>query len=107
MLDRSNDVGKSIDVSWVVFDTVREKKRNLFCLNTLLGQKVSLCSFNGVSEALFEDELIIITDGNRNHKRSVGWQCLLLSQLNELSQEEVLWLVFVTDQVLDHDDCVV
>ena len=71
MLDTSNHVCESLDVSWVVLNAVCEKEGYLLGLDGLFGEKVSLGSFNTVGEALLEDELVVVTDCNGNHQRSV------------------------------------
>jgi hypothetical protein len=107
VLDTSNHVCESLDVSWVVLNAVCEQEGYLLGLDGLFGEKVSLGSFNTVGEALLEDELVVVTDCDGNHQRSVGWECLLLSKLNELSQEIVAWLAIITNNILDHNHSVV
>lgn len=67
VLNRSNYIGESTDISGVLFDAVGEEKRNLFCFDTLAVQEVSLGSLDGVGQTFFEDELVIVTNYNRDH----------------------------------------
>lgn len=45
-LDGSNYVGKSLNILWVVFNTICEQKRNLLGLNAVTGDKISLHSLD-------------------------------------------------------------
>lgn len=48
VLNRSNYIGESTDISGVLFDAVGEEERDLFGFDTLAVQKVSLGSLDGV-----------------------------------------------------------
>ena len=68
-----------------------------------MSKEVSLCSLDGVGEALLENELIVIADGDRDHEGMVWRQVLWSVELNELSQEEILRILVITDNVLNHN----
>lgn len=91
-----------------MFDTVGKEERNLLGFNTLVGKEISLGSLDGVGKAFLENELVIITDLNADHQTAVGWKRLKLTQFNELSQEEVLWISSsVGNNIFNHDDSVI
>lgn len=54
-----------------MFNTVREKQRNLLLFDGIAGKEVFLRSLNGIGKAFFENELVVIADGHTDHKRSV------------------------------------
>lgn len=108
MLDGTDNVSESSDISGVVLNTVGEEKGDLLGFNASVGKEVALGSLNGVGKTLLENELIIVTDLNANHQTAVGWESLELSQFDEFSQEVVLWISsLVGNNVLDHDDSVI
>ena len=71
-----------------------------------MSKQIPLGSLDRVGEALFEDELIVFANSYGNHQGVVCWQYPWCVQLNEFSQEEVLWISVITDDVFDHYNCV-
>lgn len=71
-----------------------------------MSKQVLLGSLDRVGQALFEDELIIFANCYGDHERVVGWEGPWCVQLDELSQEEVLWVFVIADDVFDHHNCV-
>ena len=92
VLDRTNHIGESWDVSGVVLDAVGEEQRNLLSLDALATEKVLLGPFDGGGEALLENELIVFTDCDAQQNGSVCWQDLQAPELDEFSQKVVLWV---------------
>ena len=107
VLDRTNHIGESWDVSGVVLDAVGEEQRNLLSLDALATEKVLLGPFDGGGEALLENELIVFTDCDAQQNGSVCWQDLQAPELDEFSQKVVLWVCAIIDNISHHDHCVV
>lgn len=92
VLDGTNHISESWDVSGVILNAIREEERHLLSLDALATEKVLLGPFDGGGEALLENELIIFADCDAQQDGSVCWQHLQAPELNEFPQEVVLWV---------------
>lgn len=106
-MNGTDDVSKSLNIKVVVLNTVGEQKRDLFRLNALTGDEVSLHSLNRGGEALFENVLVVHDDLETDDGGSVWSQSLHFSEFKELPQEVVSWLFDFADAIFDLDDGVV
>jgi hypothetical protein len=79
VLNGTNDVCESSNVSGVVLNTIGKQKRNLLSLNTLMSKEVTFGSLDRVCKALLENELVIIANLNTDHQTAVGWERLSLT----------------------------